>query len=607
MKFATYVVDNVERFGLALDHPATGEPWVFDPEETETRLQFYASRPTSPYLVNQPRFLADRPWPRSLAEFLALGDDGMDAARRLQDYLLHFLEQSDQAMIVGAGHPLDAVKLSAPIPRPRLFFGLVQNSPTFIRYNDKRPVVNVYPQGHQRPQGSLVGPNQPVYISEDMGKFGWTPEPGLIIGRGGKDIPVDEAMQHIAGFTVVMDLVHDQYNNQMLEGAGGQMDWFEDATGSWLGKKSDTLGAMGPTLTTKDEVGNPYDCLFYTRQSGWLRDRAHTGSMVIGFERVVSWLSSFVTLYPGDVIHMGTLAVDGMPYLDDLGYGAEDYIEGDWERVGKLRLPVVVAARGDWRDKDDPGRTVHPVPAVRDLVDAGAAQVSSPDEWKLEDVRHFWTVFGNYRDVESVEGLAVRSRPRVLNCPASALSASGDVVQLPKRARELSIGVELAFVVNSIAHKVAEEDAADYVLGYLPLAVLHDSSFVDPIRQPASPQEQNLPTVYARWADGFNVSGGPPLPMQPDEIAGRAMQLSVDSIGDIKCNTDEYVLRAPQILAFLTQWITVFPGDVVTLGRTGQLLTVPADQPLAADTGLTASIEGIGDLSATLADGREKV
>ena len=115
-------------------------------------------------------------------------------------------------------------------------------------------------------------------------------------------------MEHIAGFTLVMDLVHDQYTEpDATRGERQEMDWFEDATGSWLGKKSDTMGSMGPFLTTRDEVGNPYDRLFYTRQSGWLRDRAHTGSMMIGFERVVSWLSSFVTLYPGDVIHMGTL------------------------------------------------------------------------------------------------------------------------------------------------------------------------------------------------------------------------------------------------------------------------------------------------------------
>ena len=76
---------------------------------------------------------------------------------------------------------------------------------------------------------------------------------------------------------------------------------------------------------------------------------------------------------------------------------------------------------------------IHPVPAVRDLIrDRRSGRCPSPDAWKLEDVRHFWTVYGNYRDVASVEGLAVRSLPRVLNCPASALSASGGVVQIPR-------------------------------------------------------------------------------------------------------------------------------------------------------------------------------
>ena len=80
------------------------------------------------------------------------------------------------------------------------------------------------------------------------------------------------------------------------------------------------------------------------------------------------------------------------------------------------------------------------------------------------------------------------------------------------------------------------------------------------------------------------------------------MRLSLDGIGEIECNTDEYLLRAPKVLAFLTQWITVFPGDVVTLGRTGQRLTVPADRRLGSGVVLSASIDGIGEVSASFAD-----
>ena len=239
----------------------------------------------------------------------------------------------------------------------------MQNSPTFVRNNPNRFVVNMYPQGHQRPQGSLVGPGQPVYVTEAMKSFNWTPEPGIIIGHQGRNIPIEEAHHFIAGYTIVMDLVHDRYTNQLLEANGGKLDWFEDATGSWLGKKSDTMAGMGPYLTTPDEVGNPYDLLLYTRQSGWLRDRASTGAMLIGYERLISWLSSFVTLYPGDVIHMGTMAVDGMPITADMPFMAGDYIEGELEKVGVLRLPVVLADQEDWRPVVPAHKRVNPVPA----------------------------------------------------------------------------------------------------------------------------------------------------------------------------------------------------------------------------------------------------
>ncbi len=605
MKLATFVAQGTEHFGIVLTHPATGEVWVFDPEETEQRLQLYASRLTSPYRANRPRFLEERPWPRELSAFLRLGDAGLSAARHLQDFLLRFLEQSDQALLAGAGFPLGEVRLRAPIPRPRLYFGLVQNNPAFWRNDPSRTIVNVYPQGHQRPQGAVVGPGEAVCITPEMGQFGWTPEFGIIIGREGKEIDVNRAMEHVAGYTVVLDMSHRQYMNRLREEATTPLDWFEEATGSWLGKKSNTMCPMGPFLTTPDEVGNPYDLMVYTRQSGWLRDRAHTGALTIGIERTISWLSSFLTLYPGDVIHLGTMGVDGMSFSEEMSFGPEDYLEGEIERVGALRVRVVMLAREDWRPADDPGRRVHPVPAVRDLIEAGDTTIAEPEAWTPDGARHFWTVFGNYQDMTAAEGLAIRPSPRVLNCPARALAASGQPIRIPRRARTLSAGVELAFVVRQLAHRVSEEDAADYVLGYTPLAVLRDSSFAEPIRSPATRQEYNLPVVYARWADGFNVLSLPPIPLEPEAVRGRAMRLSLDGVGEVEANTDEYVLLAPEVLAFLTQHITLFPGDVVTLGRTRDLLTVAAGQRLPGGTALHASIEGIGEVHSPLEDERE--
>jgi 2-keto-4-pentenoate hydratase/2-oxohepta-3-ene-1,7-dioic acid hydratase in catechol pathway len=595
MKLATFVKDDRERFGLVLEHPTTGEPWVFDPGLSEARLRLYGSKPTSALANRKLDFLGT--WPSELADFLALGEAGMDALRRLQDYLLWFLSRGDRALLAGAGFPLEGVTLRAPIPRPRLLFGLVQNSPTFIRNNPERLVANMYPQGHQRPQGSLLGPGDPIVVTPGMTGFCWTPEPGVIIGKAGRDIPAREVQHYIAGYTLVMDLAHDRYTEQLLQAAGGQLDWFEDATGSWLGKKSDAMAAMGPYLTTADEVLNPYDLLLTTRQSGWLRDRAHTGSMMIGFERLVSWLSSFVTLQPGDVLHMGTLAFDGMLVTGDMAFGPEDYLEGDFESVGTLRLPVVMTNRGDWRAEDSPSRRVHPVPAVRDLLGSGRTSLALSD-WSLTEVRHFWTVFGNYHTVEAVEGLAQRPLPRVLNAPASALSTSAGEVTVPKRAGTLSLGVELALVIRRLAYRLSEEGAADAILGYSPLLVLRDSSFADPIVLPATPQEANLPAVYARWADGGNVLSQRPVELEPSSIPGRTIELSIQGLGDFKTSTDEYLLQAPAVLAFLTQEITLFPGDVVTLGPTGEAIALPEDGPLAAECRAVARIEGLGEVRA---------
>lgn len=601
MKFATFEAQGRERFGLVLMHPATGEEWVFDPEETEARLQRYAAIPTSPYAASRPRFLAARPGPQDLADFLALGDEGMSAARRLQDFLARFLEQADQGLLAGAGYPVTAVRLRAPIPRPRLYFGLVQNSPTFWRNDPKRTVLNLYPQGHARPQGSVTGPSEPVWIAPDAGGFSWNPEPGFIIGRGGKNIPVEQALDHVAGMTVVLDVAGRYYHQRFRELPAPPNDWFADATASWLGKKTDTFCPMGPYLTTLDEVGSIYNLQVYTRQSGWLRDHSHTNSMIIGVERLIHWLSSFMTLYPGDVLHMGTMGVDGLPIMPEMEFGPDDYLEGEIERVGVLRVPVVQAGKAAHHAAREPA--VHPAPAVRDVIKAGAGVIRQPQDWRIEQARHFWRTYGNYHSAETQEGLPPCPIPRVLNGPARALTAGGPI-HLPGRARALAFGPELAVVVKQIATRVSEEEAEDYILGYVAMASIQDFSFREPLREPATPQEQNMPAVYGLWGDGYNLVSTPVVPLDGAAVRGRAMRLALDGVGEVTGSTDEYQLLAPRILSFISAQITLFPGDVITLGRIGACLHVPAEQQLPAGAQLHVSIEGIGSVASPIIDGR---
>lgn len=593
MKLVTFVHNKYERFGIVIKHPKSNELWVFDPELTEEKLRLYSSKSTSPLVLQQPSFLGS--WPQELTAFLKLGETAMDALQKLESYLLRFLEQSDEAVLVGAGYPLTSVKLRAPIPRPRLFFGLVQNSPTFTRNNPERLTANIFPQGHQRPQGSLLGPGDSVVFTKEMINFNWTPEPAIIIGKQGKNISAFDAKNYIAGYTLTMDLVHDRYMYQLREhakvGDHEALDWFEEATGSWLGKKSDAMGAMGPFLTTPDEVGNPYDLLLYTSQSGYLRDRAHTGAMLIGFERAISWLSSFIELHPGDVIHMGTMAFDGMFITEEMSFGAEDYIEGTLEKVGSLRLPVVIQKKEDWRSQDDPSH-IHNAPAAQDLIKAEETELTS---WALNQCRHYWTTFGNYTSVKEVEGLEPRQLPRILCAPASALSRSGSIINIPKRAKTISVGIELACVIKKLAYRVSEVEAADYILGYSPLIVLHDSSFADIISYPATSQETNLPTFYARWPDGFNVISEELMEFSSSQLSNSSMHLEIKDFGEVITNTNEYIIDASKVIAFLTQEITLFPGDVITLGRTKEKLLLNDNQPFE-ELIIKASIKGLSEI-----------
>ena len=582
MRLATFEVNGRERWGVVIAHPAYDEDWIFEPSSVEERLKMYASQ-TSSYHYQTPEFLKSGEWPQDMVSFLTLEDEGISALKRLHDFLINFLAVSDQAIMKNAGFPRSSVTLKAPIPRPRLYWGLVQNCPTFIRNDPYRKIMNLFPQGHQRPQGSVIGADETMVIAKDCRPWGYNVEFGMIVGKKGRYITADKAMDYIAGYTVVTDAAAHGYFQSIDKISKGQAprdgsDWFVGATGSWGGKKTDTMCPMGPYLVTKDEVSNPYELLVYTRKSGLLRDRAHTGALLLGFERTIEWYTSFATLFPGDVIHIATMGVDGMPCPDDMEFGPDDIIETEIEKVGILRNKVVVVENNDWRDKDDPTKKIHASPAVRGLYKNKKDNITSPADWSIKNAGHFWTVFGNYKQITEKEDLKVLNLPRFLNGPNSSLGISPTKVEITPRATTLNLGIELAIVIKKVAYKIKSDKADDFILGFTPLVSVSDHSFQEDVVEPATYQERNIPVVYGRWGDGYNVIMDRPIKRKSNEIRNLAMSLEFDGIGKVKGSLDEYVVWVPKVLEFITQYITLFPGDVVTLGRISERITVSAKE-----------------------------
>lgn len=291
MKLLTFELDNKESWGFVVDNIG-GEPMVFNPSSAIRYLKMTIS-PTSSLWITGCSF--NQNWPDDLISFLTLEEKGMIELNRLYQYLTKaFGGGADAALLVKAGIPVSKVKIKAPIPRPRLFFGLVQNGPPFIRNNPTRYNTNLFPQGHNRTQGSVTGYNDIIVFRENSDIFGFNVELGIVIGKKGRYVPPHRAMEYVAGFVPIIDTCTDGYFNAVNGKHKGWdvpngTDWFQMATMSWCGKKSDTMAPMGPFLVTKDEIVNVYDLLCYNRQNGLLRDRTYTGCYMIGFERLITY------------------------------------------------------------------------------------------------------------------------------------------------------------------------------------------------------------------------------------------------------------------------------------------------------------------------------
>lgn len=146
---------------------------------------------------------------------------------------------------------------------------------------------------------SLSGPFDPILIPPGATKVDWEAELGVVIGRRAKNVGQTEARRFITGFCVVNDVSERAFQ---LEG-----------TGQWLkGKSADSFGPVGPCLVTCDEVPDPQRLDIWLSVNGVERQRSNTAQMLFTVDFLVSYISRFMTLLPGDIISTGTPAGVGM-------------------------------------------------------------------------------------------------------------------------------------------------------------------------------------------------------------------------------------------------------------------------------------------------------
>lgn len=169
---------------------------------------------------------------------------------------------------------------------------------------------------------ALCGPDDPILIPKGSERTDWEVELAVIIGTHGKYIPQDRAMAHVAGYAVANDVSERAF----------QMEH----SGQWTkGKSADNFGPLGPWLVTRDEVADPQALDMWLSVNGNTMQDGSTKTMVYGVEFLVSYLSRFMSLHPGDVILTGTPPGVGMGQTPPVYLRAGDKLELGIKGLGR--------------------------------------------------------------------------------------------------------------------------------------------------------------------------------------------------------------------------------------------------------------------------------
>lgn len=163
---------------------------------------------------------------------------------------------------------------------------------------------------------AIVGPNDDLIIPKGSTKTDWEVELGVVIGKKASYVSKENAMDHVAGY-----VLHNDYSEREFQ---------LERDGQWVkGKSCDTFAPIGPFIATKDEIKNPHNLDLWLTVNGEMMQKSNTSDLVFDVPHLVSYISEYMTLLPGDIISTGT------PFGVGLGFDPPKYLKaGDVVELG---------------------------------------------------------------------------------------------------------------------------------------------------------------------------------------------------------------------------------------------------------------------------------
>jgi 2-keto-4-pentenoate hydratase/2-oxohepta-3-ene-1,7-dioic acid hydratase in catechol pathway len=251
----------------------------------------------------------------------------------LSSGLLGTLREQEEALGISLGYPLKLAHLRSPILFPEKIFCVAENYRSHAKEAGAKPAEKPYLFTKFR--NTIVGPDDAILVPRISNKVDWEAELAVIIGRDGKHIPRERAMDYVGGYTISNDV-----SFRDLQFPRGWPKKLSRLGQNWvLGKGLDSAFPLGPWLVTTDEIPDPNELRVSLSVNGKQRQDSSTSDMVFKVDSLIEYISSGITLRAGDVISTGT--PPGVAAFTDQRFLKDgDIVEAKIDKIGILRNPV---------------------------------------------------------------------------------------------------------------------------------------------------------------------------------------------------------------------------------------------------------------------------
>ena len=233
--------------------------------------------------------------------------------------------------------PVEDVDLLPPLPRPGKILLLAGNYAAHVaeRGGTAAERAETFPYVFMKPADTIVGPGEPIRIpAVSPDHVDWECELGVVVGRRGKDIPEADALKYVAGYTVVNDISDRKFTPNPGRKPRERDKFFDWQHGKW----HDTFLPLGPCVRSAAAVPDPQALAVRLAVNGQPKQDGNTSQMIFPVAAVIAFLSTFMTLEPGDLISTGTPS--GVGSATGTYLKAGDLVEATVEGIGTLRNPV---------------------------------------------------------------------------------------------------------------------------------------------------------------------------------------------------------------------------------------------------------------------------